>query len=52
MPHPDQDKLVVAASEGADDLYSMSLQPSNPFLIWLGEQHRAVAAEEVHSLPQ
>ena len=50
--HPNQDKLVVAASEGVDDLYPMSLQRSSPFLIWLGEQHRVVAAEEIHPLPQ
>lgn len=47
-----QNKLAVAASEGADGSCSISLQPSSPFLVWLGEQHRAVTAEEVRPLPQ
>ncbi|MDA0987771.1 MAG: ATP-binding protein [Chloroflexi bacterium] len=52
LPQPDQDKLVIAASEGVDDLYPMQLQSRSPFLIWLEEQHRVVAAEEIYPLPQ
>lgn len=52
LPQPDQDKLVIAASEGVNDLYAIQLQPRSPFLIWLEEQHRVVAAEEIYPLPQ
>jgi signal transduction histidine kinase len=52
LPQANQDKLVIAASEGVDDSHSMSLQARSPFLIWLQEQHRVVAAEEIYPLPQ
>ena len=52
LPQANQDKLVIAASEGVDASYSISLQPRSPFLIWLEEQHRVVTAEEIYPLPQ
>ena len=52
LPHPDQDRLVATPWDGVDNPHHISLQPSSPCLIWLGGQNKAVAAEEVQSLPQ